>query len=61
MDGIIRELKPCPFCGFAAVVEKEPLWEGEQSDPLCYLAKINCPNPRCEVNLPRPPIEEAAE
>ena len=41
MEEESREMKPCPFCGSAAVIIKTPLDEG------CSLADIHCMNPLC--------------
>ena len=53
MEGTIKELKRCPFCGYSAVIVKEPLFYGNNRGyPGRYMVQVKCMNPLCDAGLP---------
>lgn len=47
----MNELKPCPFCGEIAELEKRPLWHGSHGYYGCYEFVIQCKKCGCQIDL----------
>jgi len=45
----MSELKPCPFCGYPAVISHEP--SSESDDPTKYY-RVSCQNVKCLMGYP---------
>ena len=46
-----EKLKPCPFCGEAAHIEKVPLWHGSHGYLGYYCYDIRCTNSECRCSV----------
>lgn len=44
------ELKPCPFCGGEAEINKKPLWRGNHGYKGCYEFVAVCKKCGCKVD-----------
>jgi len=45
----LSKLKPCPFCGGAAEVRREPMWRGSHGYHGCYGYSVVCENDKCSI------------